>query len=185
MPATEARRRIVEAVRRLLRDQPFHELTVERVMAEAELARTVFYRHFDDLPQLAPELLPDADAPLIERVGDPDRDRPQDVVDAMLDSLVAVFADHGPLLRAIDDAAARDAAVSAELDRALVAPRALLERLLRGAPHPPPDPRTSALLLMAAHRAFLLDEFASGNATPAARRRARIALGALWSRLLA
>src|SRR5215211_5035706 len=49
------------AARALLRDRPFAALTVGAVMEQAGLARTVFYRHFDDLADLAPELLPDSD----------------------------------------------------------------------------------------------------------------------------
>jgi hypothetical protein len=37
---------------------------------------------------------------------------------------------------------------------------------------------------MATHRAYLLDAFGAGGATPAARRRAKAALAALWERLL-
>jgi len=36
-------------------------LTVGDVMKRAGLARTVFYRHFDRLAQMAPELLPDSE----------------------------------------------------------------------------------------------------------------------------
>ena len=45
VPAADARARILAAARRLLLQRPFAELTVEQVMAEAGLARTVFYRH--------------------------------------------------------------------------------------------------------------------------------------------
>ena len=47
-----ARERIVAAAERLLRDRPYRELSVEEVMAEAGLSRTIFYRHFDGLPEL-------------------------------------------------------------------------------------------------------------------------------------
>ena len=180
MPAAEARRRILDAARLLLRSRSFAELTVGAVMEEAGLARTVFYRYFDDLPQLAPALLPDSDAPLIERV-----ERAGDVVPAMIDALVEVYAEHGPLLRAIDDAARHDPGVAAELDTALVAPRRLIARLLSEAPSPPPDPRESARMLMATHRAYLLDTFGDGRATPRRRAAARAALTSLWTRLLA
>ena len=56
--ADEARLRILAATRELLLDRPFAALTVGDVMARAGLTRTVFYRHFESLPQLAPELLP-------------------------------------------------------------------------------------------------------------------------------
>ena len=185
IPADVARSRILAAARALLAERPFSELTVGAVMAQAGLARTVFYRHFDDLPSLAPELLPDADDPLVDRIGRRAPERPQDTVREMVEGLVAVFAEHGRLLRAIDDATRRDPAVAQRMEAALAGPRELVERLLRAAPHPPPRPAESARLLMATHRAYLLDTFGSGEAAPRARADARDALLALWERLLA
>lgn len=182
--AADARERILAAARRLLLQRPFAELTVEDVMAEAGLARTVFYRHWADLPQLAPELLPDTDDPLIGQIEQVERERPEEVVAAMIAALVDVYAQHGPLLRAIDDAARQDRAVAEQLDTALVGPRALIARLLAAAPHPPPNPRESALVLMATHRAYLLDTFGDGRPRRGARRAATQALEALWARLL-
>jgi len=164
--------------------RPFAELTVDALMSEAGLKRTIFYRHYRDLTQLAPDLLPDAGDPLIGRIELIERERPQDVVREMLAGLVAVFAEHGPLLRAIDDAGAHDPEVAARLDTALDGPRRLLARLLAAAPNPPPDPAESALLMMAAHRAYLLDTFGGGKPRRGARRRATEALEAVWERLL-
>jgi len=180
-----ARARIVAAARTLLAERPFAELTVGALMAEAGLARTVFYRHFDDLAGLAPELLPDADDPLVDRVQRSAAAQPRDVVREMVDGLVELFSEHGRLLRAIDDAARQDPAVAERLEAALVGPRRLIERLLRAAPHPPPDPPESARMLMATHRAYLLDTFGAGTAPRAAVPAARASLLALWERLLA
>lgn len=154
-------------------------------MAEAGLKRTIFYRHYRDLPQLAPELLPDADDPLVDRLEAIERERPQDVAREMIAGLVDVFAEHGPLLRAIDAAGASDPAVAARLDTALDAPRRMIARMLAAAANPPPDPPESARLLMAAHRAYLLDTFGDGKPRRAARARAIQALEAMWERLLA
>jgi AcrR family transcriptional regulator len=182
VPSGEARRRILAATRELLLDRPFSALTVGDVMDRAGLTRTVFYRHFDDLAQMAPELLPDEADPLVDRI---QRGDPGDLVAAMVEGQVALYAEHGRLLRAIDAAAAADPAVATQLDRALVGPRRLLARLVAEAPHPPPNPREFALLLMATHRAYLLDTFGSGHATPRRRREATAALTVLWERLLA
>jgi AcrR family transcriptional regulator len=183
--AARARPRILAAARALLAQRPFSELTVGALMAEAGLARTVFYRHFDDLPSLAPELLPDAADPLVDRVQRGGAERPDEVAREMVEGLVALFTEHGPLLRAIDDAAHQDPAVAERLERALVAPRGLIERLLRAAPNPPPHPAESARMLMATHRAYLLDTFGTGAAPPGAPTTARATLLALWERLLA
>ena len=182
IPSDEARRRILAATRELLLDRPFAALTVGDVMDQAGLTRTVFYRHFDDLAQMASDLLPDSEDPLVDQV---QRGAPEDLIAATVAGQVALYAEHGRLLRAIDAATASDAAVAAELDRALMAPRRLLERLVAEAPHPPPNPREFARVLMATHRAYLLDTFGDGNATPRRRREATAALTALWERLLA
>jgi AcrR family transcriptional regulator len=183
--ADRARARILAAARALLAERPFTELTVGAVMAEAGLARTVFYRHFEDLPSLAPELLPDAGDPLADRIVRHAHERPQDVVAEIVDGLVTVFSKHGRLLRAIDDAARHDPAVAGRLESALIGPRQLIENLLRTAPNPPPRPAESARLLMAAHRAYLLDTFGAGDAPRGAPAAARAALLAMWDRLLA
>ena len=146
------------------------------------MTRTVFYRHFDDLAQMAPDLLPDSEDPLVDQV---QRGAPDDLIATIVAGQVALYGDHGRLLRAIDAAAAADQAVAAQLDADPAAPRRLLERLVAEAPHPPPNPREFARLLMATHRAYLLDTFGGGNATPRRRREATAALTALWQRVLA
>jgi hypothetical protein len=103
----------------------------------------------------------------------------------MVAGLVQLYADNGRWLRALDAAATADPAVATELDRALVGPRQLLEQLVENAPHPPAYPREFALLLMATHRAYLLDTFGGGQDSPERRTNARAALMALWERLLA
>jgi AcrR family transcriptional regulator len=182
VPSDEARRRILCATRELLLDRPFAALTVGDVMSRAGLTRTVFYRHFDDLTQMAPELLPDAEDPLIDQVL---RGAPQELIEATITGLVRLYADHGRLLRAIDAAAAADPDVATALDRALVGPRRLFETLVADAPHPPANPREFALLLMATHRAYLLDKFGAGDGSRQNRKDAAAALTALWQRLLA
>jgi AcrR family transcriptional regulator len=184
VPAAEARRRILEAARRLLEDRPFSALTVGDVMAEAGLTRTIFYRTFDDLPALAADLLPDSDDPLIDRVEAAGAEDPDALVPAMIDALVTVYAEHGRLLRAMTDAARQSPEFAARMDTALVGPRALLTRLLSQAPNPPPDPAESARMLMTVNRDYLLDRFGDGDDTPEARAAARAAMTALWERLL-
>jgi AcrR family transcriptional regulator len=48
----ESRQRIVAAAAELDRTSSYAELSVDAVMREAGLGRTIFYRHFDDLPDL-------------------------------------------------------------------------------------------------------------------------------------
>src|SRR3954453_1119758 len=96
----ESRDRIVRAAELLVRKRSYSELTVDELMSEAGLGRTIFYRHFDDLGDLlmrtsreAIEQLWDAQSRLVaEGPGDP-----RDALAAGAD----VFFRHGPLLRCV------------------------------------------------------------------------------------
>src|SRR5690606_6028099 len=107
VPAPEARARILAATERLLmRDGlRYRDLTVDGVMAEAGLARTVFYRHFDGLPAVLLALLDEVAGQLAEAVDAGDDLR------GVLEAVVAVYAEHGVLMRAVDEAAHVDDAV--------------------------------------------------------------------------
>jgi AcrR family transcriptional regulator len=106
----EARERIVAAAERLLRERPYRDLSVEDVMAEAGLSRTVFYRHFDGLPELMLGLLESIRAELAaELSGEPG----PGFTRAVLEAAVDVYGRHGPFLRAVAEAASHDAAMDA------------------------------------------------------------------------
>jgi TetR/AcrR family transcriptional regulator, ethionamide resistance regulator len=104
----------VDAANRLLADHRFAELSVDSVMAEAGLARTVFYRHFDSLSQL---ILDQLEQMAGELFGEIERARQTDDPDAFVRSVLAgavrAYAEHGPLLCALDDAARTDDEVRA------------------------------------------------------------------------
>jgi AcrR family transcriptional regulator len=101
----EARERILAAAERLLRERPYRELTVDQVMAEAGLSRTVFYRHFDGLPELVLSLLESivaGPAAQLEAAA-----APADIPNALV-AAVDAYVEHGPFLRAVDEAASHD-----------------------------------------------------------------------------
>jgi TetR/AcrR family transcriptional regulator, ethionamide resistance regulator len=109
-----ARDRILAAAERLLRDRPYRELSVEDVMTEAGLSRTIFYRHFDGLPELMLSLFDTITQALMTQVqgaGGPGDTR------AILAAAVDAYAEHGGLLRAIDEAARHDAEIEAAYRR--------------------------------------------------------------------
>jgi AcrR family transcriptional regulator len=108
----EARERILGAAEKLLLEVPYRDLTVDLVMTEAGLSRTVFYRHFDGLPEVLLELLGRIEAELAAPM-----DAGPPGAEAWLRDLLAgsveTFARYGPFLRALDHAAGQDAEIEA------------------------------------------------------------------------
>jgi AcrR family transcriptional regulator len=111
----DSEQEILEAAQRLLREPPFRELTVDDLMAATSQSRTAFYRHFTDRQDLLVHLIGDLNEELWEMSaswlggsGDP-------LVEGReaLGRLADVYAAHGPLLRAIAEAASHDADVEA------------------------------------------------------------------------
>jgi AcrR family transcriptional regulator len=158
----ESRERIVAAANELVRNRSYEELSVGAVMERAGFGRTIFYRHFDDLGDLlvrasrdAIEDLYEAQRPLGAAVS---RDA-EDVVGEAIERAVAVWGRHGPLLRAVVEAAASDPEVAAgvramrrQFDR--LVEQALRERGARFA-----DPAETARALNRLNEAYLLDAF--------------------------
>ena len=101
---------IVAAAEALLRERPFRELTVDEVMRRTDLSRPSFYVYFRDRHHLILRV--------VEHLGNELRtmsgrwltgsgDGPAQARVAM-EGIVDVFAEHGPVLRALADAAADD-----------------------------------------------------------------------------
>jgi AcrR family transcriptional regulator len=154
VPRAEARRRIVEATARLLATTRFRDLTVDAVMAEAGLARTVFYRHFDGLAHVVLGLLDELiDATARDAETAPDLDDPA-VLHGMLARAVDLYARHGSLFLAIDEAARLDEdverALHATVERAIDLTTRLIEDAIkvgRVRPVSPPDVARALTLL--------------------------------------
>jgi len=116
--SARSREAILEAANELLRTQPYREVSVESVMAKADLSRTIFYRHFDGMPSVALQLLADLGGDVIElssafsqnalaaRNG---LDAPNsELIYNSLQKVVQFFAEQGPLVKAVADAAVED-----------------------------------------------------------------------------
>ena len=106
----ESERQILDAAEALLRERPYRDLTVDDVMGAAGQSRTAFYRHFRDRQDLIIRLLGDLAAELFESSstwlaggGDPLVESRQSTT-----SLVSAWAQHGPLLRAVSEAASHE-----------------------------------------------------------------------------
>jgi AcrR family transcriptional regulator len=105
----QSRERIVEAATELIRRTPYGALTVDDVMREAGAGRTIFYRHFDDLADLLRRAGREAFEGLLQAEHElraAQADGGPDIVRAAIEPAVAVYRQHGPLLRAIAEAAA-------------------------------------------------------------------------------
>lgn len=105
-----AEREIVEAAAALLRERPFRDLTVDEVMRRTDLSRPSFYVYFQDRHQLVLKVVERLGAELFamsERWYKGSGDGPALVRDAV-GGIVGVFAEHGPVMRALADAATTD-----------------------------------------------------------------------------
>jgi TetR/AcrR family transcriptional regulator, ethionamide resistance regulator len=106
----EAEREIIAAAEGLLRERPFRELTVDELMRRTELSRPSFYVYFRDRHQLVlrvVEHLRGELSTMSQRWLRGTGDRRAVARDA-LEGIVSVFAEHGPVLRALADAATDD-----------------------------------------------------------------------------
>ena len=116
----DTEREILDAGERLMRERPFREVTVDEVMRHTGLKRPAFYAHFRDREDLVLRITQRIGAKLFEMT---DRwlqgDQPEEDLRSALSGVAAVFVDHGPVLRAVADAATSDAAVETAY-RALV-----------------------------------------------------------------
>jgi len=105
----------VDAAEALLREKPFRELTVDDLMRRTGLSRPSFYVYFRDRHDVVLKVVEDIGGELFamsERWYAGTGEGPALVREA-IDGLVGVFAEHGPVLRALADAAAEDPRVEA------------------------------------------------------------------------
>jgi TetR/AcrR family transcriptional regulator, ethionamide resistance regulator len=112
----ESRERIVAAATDLVRTRTYGELSVDEVMRRAGLGRTIFYRHFDDLGDLLVRVSREAIDELLEVQEGLAQVRPDDDPEAIrlrLRAGVDLYQRHGPLLRAVAEAAAGDEQIAA------------------------------------------------------------------------
>jgi TetR/AcrR family transcriptional regulator, ethionamide resistance regulator len=113
----ESRQRIVTAAAELVRTRSYAELSVDAVMREAGLGRTIFYRHFDDLADLLMRTSREAVIELFDaqrRFVDARPGDPTEAVRRSLEAAVEVYQRHGPLLRCVAEAAAGDEQIAEE-----------------------------------------------------------------------
>ena len=162
----QSRERIVAAATELVRRRAYAELSVDEVMRETGMGRTIFYRHFDDLA----DLLRRASREAIDELFDAQRRlghaRPDDEPEALgraLRAAVTVYHRHGPLLRAVAEAAAGDEQIASDYVALRRRFDDFVEESLRGlaelAGTPLADVAETARALNLMNESYLLDAF--------------------------
>ncbi len=98
------------AAEAFLRERTYRELSVDALMSRTELTRTVFYRHFDDIPSLVLALMQQVGGELVEVAQEwsqVERVTP-DVARARLALFIDFHVRNGPLVHAVAEAAHHD-----------------------------------------------------------------------------
>ncbi len=183
-----AEREIVAAAEALLRERPFRELTVDEVMRRTDLSRPSFYVYFRDrhhlvlrvVEHLGSELLTMSDRWLRGTGEGPE------IARHALEGIVSVFSEHGPVLRALADAAADDPGVEeayGSLVQSFVDATARhIEQEITAGRVLPLDARETAKALVWMMERYLILSFGHEPATP--RETVTEALATIWTRVL-
>jgi TetR/AcrR family transcriptional regulator, ethionamide resistance regulator len=183
-----AEQEIIAAAEALLRERPFRELTVDEVMRRTELSRPSFYVYFRDRHHLVLRVVEHLGSELYEMS---DRwlrgtgEGPQLAREA-LEGIVGVYAEHGPVMRALADAAADDPGVEQ-------AYRGIVESFVRATARHieeeiavgrilPVDPDETANALVWMMERYLNLSF--GHDPPTPRQAVADTLTTIWTRVL-
>lgn len=167
----------------MLRERRYRDVTVDDVMDEAGLTRTVFYRHFDGIPGIVLGLSEDLLSRVVAEadIGDP-TDR--EMMRRQLALTVDTFREYGPLFLAFDDAAHHDDRVEQALraftNHTVDTTTELIERGVALGHTPPMPVRDVAEALHVMTRHYLLELVARDLHFD--RDRALNALMTVWTR---
>ncbi len=182
----ETKQQILEAAEAFLAERPFRDLSVDELMAGTGHSRTVFYRHFDDLGDLALNVLQAVGAELYT-VGQKWSEAVERLPahDVGLAAVVDFFVDHGRLIRAISEASHHDPEIervyAATLDNFIAMTEAAIDQLRERGEHLEPiDSHELARGLTYLNERYLLESF--GREPVADRDRVLRTLLAIWQR---
>jgi AcrR family transcriptional regulator len=159
----EAEREILDAAEELLRSGRFSALTVDALMSRTGLSRASFYVYFRDRHHLIMRLTDRIGGELFEMSerwlrgsGDPIED-----ARAAVEGVTAVYAEHGPVLRAIAEAASHDSEVESIyhglIGRFVDATTSRIRDEIALGRIKPLDPRESARALVWMNERYLLE----------------------------
>lgn len=195
----EAERAILAAARAFLQERPFREMTVEGVMVRTGLSRPAFYAYFRDRYELVTRLLEGirgllfaADWRWLSADAGNGREASSEVLVDALRGGFETFAQYGPVLRAIADAAVQDPRVEEAYRYGLIErlTRAVAVRVARdvasGVSPADLDPEETARALVLMTERYLLDAFGDPVDRPSPERTEAVfgALEKVWVRTL-
>jgi TetR/AcrR family transcriptional regulator, ethionamide resistance regulator len=178
----------VDAAEVLLREKPFRDLTVDDLMRRTGLSRPSFYVYFRDRHDLVLKVVEHIGGELFvmaDRWYKGTGDELTQVREA-IDGVVGVFAEHGPVLRALADAAADDPGVEeaygALLQRFVDTTARHIENEMAAGRVLPLDPVQTATALTWMMERYLQLTLGRGETVPVDKVAA--ALTTIWSRVL-
>ena len=183
-----AEREIIAAAEALLRERPFRELTVDEVMRRTDLSRPSFYVYFRDRHHLVLRVVEHLGAELFamsDRWLRGSGDGPE-LARQALDGIVQVYAEHGPVMRALADAAADDPGVEAAYNEIVqgfvdATARHIDEEIAAGRILPLDAQETAKALVWMMERYLNLS---FGRKTGTSRESVADALTTIWTRVL-
>ncbi|RZT82250.1 TetR family transcriptional regulator [Micromonospora violae] len=185
--AVEAR--VLAATERLLREGVrFTDLGVQRIAAEAGVARSTFYTHFRDKTELLMRLAGTMRETSFDRTGEWSPAGPGDPLAALTEvfaDVIRIYRTYAPVLAAVSEVAAYDEVVreywAAGLER-FVARTVQALRVEQEAGRTPAsvDPETAGRLIVIGGDRFLADHVSATPADPETDAAAARELAATW-----
>jgi AcrR family transcriptional regulator len=184
----ETRRQILEAAQAFLREHRFRDLSVGALMERTGHTRSVFYRHFDDIPALLLTLIAEIGGELVavgEQWAQTERVGPEEARERLA-LFVDFYVRNGPIVHAVADAAHHDETVEAAQDAMIerfvaITTEAIEARVNAGALEPLDAPEVARALVRMLN-AYLDDALGRGRA--ADPERVLDAVTTIWSRTL-
>lgn len=178
---------ILDAAERLLWERPLSRLTVGELMSSTSLGRSSFYVHFRDLQDLAGRLLARLEAELWEPAGRWTDIDDEGSLETAVRGVVAVWERHGPVLRAVVEAALVDDHVhglwrAGLMERFIESVAAGIEREISAGRTRPMPPRETATALLLMNERYLADRLGTVPQHDAGE--VADALTAIWTRTL-
>ncbi len=150
----ETRRAILDAATAFLREHPFREMAVARVMESTHVGRSAFYVHFNDVYECVEATLLEFQGDLVRAAEEwlKGRDQGAESLVIALRRLVDLWIRFGPVLRGAHDAAAHDARMEQAWRRLSLhfyrLTQKAIEREQAAGRIPPMDARETAIALV-------------------------------------